>query len=62
MLAPLRQFFCIAKTIASMSLPQPTRKTAPATERGRSRTRPPSLPERTIHPPSAVRPVIMPTW
>jgi hypothetical protein len=40
----------------------PIRKTAPATERGRSRTRPPSLPERTIHPPSAVRPVIMPTW
>jgi hypothetical protein len=36
--------------------------TAPATERGRSRTRPPSLPDRTIHLPSAVCPVIMPTW
>jgi hypothetical protein len=37
------------------------RKTAPATERGRSRTWPPSLPERTIHSPLAVRPVISPT-
>ena len=35
------------------------RNTAPATERGRSRTRLPSLPDRTIHLPSSVCPVIM---
>lgn len=40
----------------------PVRNTAPATERGRSRTLPPSFPDFTIHWPLAVRPVIMPTW
>src|SRR3979411_2718509 len=38
------------------------RNTAPATDRGRSRTLPPSLPERTIHWPLAPCPVIRPTW
>lgn len=35
---------------------------APATERGRSLTLCPSLPDLTIQLPSAVRPVILPTW
>jgi hypothetical protein len=34
---------------------------APVTERGLSLTRCPSLPDLTIHRPSAVRPVILPT-
>lgn len=38
------------------------RKIAPATERGRSRTLPPSLPDFTIHWPFGARPVMMPTW
>lgn len=37
------------------------RKTAPEIERARSRTRPPSFPDRTIHWPLAVCPVISPT-
>jgi hypothetical protein len=34
---------------------------APATERGRFLTAPPSLPLKTIHMPFGVRPVMMPT-
>jgi hypothetical protein len=46
---------------AQASISQPVRKTAPATDIGRSRTALPSFPDLTIHMPLDERPVIMPT-